>query len=153
MGTRSTIALECADGTVGQIYCHWDGYLEHNGQILFNHYQDPFKVRDLIDLGDMSALESEIGIKHEFGNPHPYYSVEWKMWQEIYKNQCTFYGRDRDSADSKARHFENFEDYVANGQIEEYNYILRRDGCWYVQYDDQGGKFVLLSDALASNPA
>ena len=34
MGTRSTIALEYADGTVEQVYCHWDGYVSHNGLIL-----------------------------------------------------------------------------------------------------------------------
>ena len=56
MATRSTIALEFADGTVGQVYCHWDGYLAHNGKMLQEHYSDPFKLRDLIDLGDLSTL-------------------------------------------------------------------------------------------------
>ena len=60
MGTRSTIALEYADGTVGQIYCHWDGYLSNNGKILYTHYQDPFKVRELMDGGDMSSLDSSV---------------------------------------------------------------------------------------------
>ena len=27
MATRSTIALEFADGSVGQVYCHWDGQI------------------------------------------------------------------------------------------------------------------------------
>jgi len=66
MGTRSTIALEFADSTVQQIYCHWDGYLEHNGKILQEHYSDPFKLRDLIDLGDMSSLGERIGTQHAF---------------------------------------------------------------------------------------
>jgi len=56
MGTRSTIALEFADKSVEQVYCHWDGYLEHNGQILLKHYSDPFVLQKLIDLGDMSSL-------------------------------------------------------------------------------------------------
>jgi hypothetical protein len=43
MGTRSTIALEFADGTVEQVYCHWDGYLSNNGKILQAHYMDPFE--------------------------------------------------------------------------------------------------------------
>ena len=66
MGTRSTIALEFADGTVQQVYCHWDGYLEHNGKILQEHYSDPFKLRELIDLGDMSSLAPNIGTQHSF---------------------------------------------------------------------------------------
>jgi hypothetical protein len=66
MGTRSTIALEFADGTVEQVYCHWDGYLEHNGKILQEHYSDPFKLRDLIDQGGISSLGKSIGKKHPF---------------------------------------------------------------------------------------
>ena len=60
MGTRSTIALEFADGTVEQVYCHWDGYLSNNGQILAQHYMDPFKVRDLVALGGFSSLDTTV---------------------------------------------------------------------------------------------
>ena len=68
MATRSTIALEFADGTVQQVYCHWDGYLEHNGEILFHHYVDPFKTRDLIDQGDISSLGTVVGEKQSYDN-------------------------------------------------------------------------------------
>ena len=66
MATRSTIALEFADGTVQQVYCHWDGYLDNNGKILFENYTDAFKLRELIDLGDLSSLGSEVGVKRPF---------------------------------------------------------------------------------------
>ena len=33
MGTRSRIGVMHGD-KVKSVYCHWDGYLEHNGQIL-----------------------------------------------------------------------------------------------------------------------
>lgn len=56
MGTRSTIALEFADGTVQQVYCHWDGYLDGVGAELQAGYTDPFALRDLIDEGDMSTI-------------------------------------------------------------------------------------------------
>lgn len=56
MATRSTIALEFADGTVQQIYCHWDGYLSGVGAELQGDYMDPFKLRDLIDAGDTSVI-------------------------------------------------------------------------------------------------
>lgn len=58
MGTRSTIALEFADGTVEQIYCHWDGYLSGVGAQLQSDYTDPFALRDLIDAGDTSTIGS-----------------------------------------------------------------------------------------------
>lgn len=131
MGTRSTIALEFADGTIGQVYCHWDGYLEHNGKILSDHYSDPFKLRDLIDLGDLSSLDVNIGTKHDFDARVP--------------GECTFYGRDRGEDDTEARYFTSYQDYLDNFQGEEYNYILRRDGKWYVS-EDNG--FRLLDKAL-----
>ena len=56
MGTRSTIALEFADGTVEQVYCHWDGYLSGVGAELQSDYMDPFALRNLIDEGDMSTI-------------------------------------------------------------------------------------------------
>lgn len=56
MSTRSTIALEFADGTVEQVYCHFDGYLSGIGNELASDYMDPFKLRDLIAGGDMSSI-------------------------------------------------------------------------------------------------
>ena len=134
MATRSTIALEFADGTIGQVYCHWDGYIEHNGKILFNHYSDPFKLRELIDLGNLSSLAEDIGEKHNFN--------------DNVKGQCTFYGRDRDEEDVEAVYYSDFDAYSLEGNFEEYNYILRRDGVWYVKED--GSKFILLTNAIFS---
>jgi hypothetical protein len=56
MSTRSTIALEFADGTVQQVYCHFDGYLSGVGAKLRSNYSDPFALRDLIDEGDMRDI-------------------------------------------------------------------------------------------------
>ena len=122
MATRSTIALEFADGTVQQIYCHWDGYLEHNGKILFNHYVDPYKTRDLIDMGDISSLcntteETKQGAYH--------------FWR---------------GEELRVAKFNDFQDYLAHHQYEEYEYILRKDGNWYVKCHSE--PYVLLAQAL-----
>ena len=45
--------------------------------------------------------------------------------------------------------YKSYEDYVENHQYEEYEYILRRDGFWYVA--DHGDNYVLLADALAEH--
>ena len=37
MGTRSSIAIKTEDG-IKAIYCHWDGYVDHNGKILKEFY-------------------------------------------------------------------------------------------------------------------
>lgn len=120
MATRSTIALEYADDQVGQIYCHWDGYLDNNGKILLSHYSDPFKLRELLDKGDMSTLARDV-------------------------DSCAFYvERGEDCPQSM---YKDFSDYVENHQYEEYEYILRRDGNWYVKCHSE--PYVLLADAIA----
>jgi len=145
MATRSTIALEFADGTVQQVYCHWDGYLEHNGKILAEHYSDPFKLRDLIDLGGLSSLRAEIGDKHAFSQfDLPKEEVE--AFVKRTENMCTFYARDRGEKLS-AHKFVDSQDYLAHHLYEEYEYILRKDGNWYVKQHDN--EFELLVPALA----
>ena len=67
MATRSTIAIQNEDGTVTGIYCHWDGYPEHNGKILVNDYTTEEKVRELIALGDISSLGSTIDKTEAYG--------------------------------------------------------------------------------------
>jgi hypothetical protein len=143
MATRSTIALEFADGTVQQVYCHWDGYLDNNGKILQEHYSDPFKLRELIDLGDLSSLRPEVGVQHPFSK----FESKVDYDEALYENMTTFYGRDRGEANCGAKRFKDYADYVANHQYEEYEYILRKDGNWYVSKHD--GPYALLKDAIA----
>jgi hypothetical protein len=148
MATRSTIALEFADGTIGQVYSHWDGYLAHNGKILFENYSNPFILRDLIDLGDISSLAPTIGTKHAFS--HYDTGMTLSEFNNQYGNMTTFYGRDRGEEGCNAKSYKDFADYEANCQLEEYNYILRNVNgvaTWYVS--DQGYNFILLTEAFA----
>jgi len=147
MGTRSTIALEFADGTVQQVYCHWDGYLDHNGAILKEHYSNPFKLRELIDLGDLSSLRPEIGEKHAFSQ-FELRAEEVAGYKLLTENMCTFYTRDR-GEDCPARKYKNVAEYF-EGQQEEYDYILRTDGVWYVRCYTTDGKWVTMEEARVS---
>ena len=58
MATRSRIGIELPDHSVVSAYCHWDGYVEHNGKILVEYYQNREDVQDLIDGGSMSTLRT-----------------------------------------------------------------------------------------------
>ena len=58
MGTRSRIGIEMPDHTVVSAYCHYDGYVECNGKILVEHYQNRDDVKELIDGGSMSTLRT-----------------------------------------------------------------------------------------------
>ena len=72
MSTRSYICIEKEEGVYEGVYCHWDGYLSHNGKLLNEFYQDRSKVEKLISLGDLSSLAQEIepnpNEEHNFGN-------------------------------------------------------------------------------------
>ena len=150
MGTRSTIALEYADGTVEQVYCHWDGYLEHNGKILFENYSNPFILRDLIDLGDISSLGKIVGAKHPF-SPHEGETQKALYETAMSQGATTFYGRDRGENGVSAKKFASFEDYKANHQYEEYEYILRNVNgvaTWFVA--EHSDRYVPLEEALST---
>jgi hypothetical protein len=58
MATRSLIGMNLDNGITKIIYCHWDGYPEHNGQLLVNNYTSPSAVFDLLELGDLSSLKA-----------------------------------------------------------------------------------------------
>ena len=147
MGTRSTIALEYADGTVEQVYCHWDGYLAHNGQILQEYYSNPFILRDLIDLGDLSSLRPTVGTKHAFSQ-FELRAEEVAGYKLLTEDMCTFYGRDRGEDGVSAKKFASYEDYLLNHQYEEYEYILRSVGgeaVWFVADHSNDFKPLLLA--------
>ena len=143
MGTRSTIALEFADGSVEQVYCHWDGYLAYNGQLLAEHYSNPFVLRDLIDLGDISSLKPTIGTKHAFS--HFGTEMDQKEYEALYGNMTTFYGRDRGETGVDSKKFVDFQHYLVKHQYEEYEYILRKDGNWYVKQHDNEYELLVLA--------
>jgi hypothetical protein len=131
MATRSRIAIENPDKTVTSIYCHWDGYVEHNGNTLQNHFTDRSKVEELIALGDISTLHEEIypTEKHSFDNP---------------QNEVTVaYHRDRGDIFRQEQH-DDVEDFF-NGDIEEYGYLFTLEGRWLVC---SGGPVVELERAL-----
>lgn len=119
MSTRSHIGMVLKDGQVREIYCHFDGYPSHNGEILLKHYMDVDKITKLLDIGDISCLREEIGEKHDFDNAP--------------KNQVNAYGRDRGGRDRgeknvDARVHDSIDDFL-NKSDEDYTYLFK-DGAW-----------------------
>jgi hypothetical protein len=92
MSTRSTIAIKHEDGTINAIYCHFDGYFEGVGATLNAHYRNADKVKQLIALGNISALNEEIGLKQDFNKPT---EDTWTL----------AYGRDRGETGQEASTF------------------------------------------------
>ena len=153
MGTHSRIGVMHGD-KVKSIYCHWDGYLEHNGQVLEQYY-DSAKANNLVALGDMSTLRPQIGEKHAFSQfDLPPEEVE--AYKELTQDWCTFYGRDHGEVSvwKVANTFEEFLEQADDCGAEFY-YIMK-DGVWYVgtTYENThplSKRLTLLSEALESN--
>lgn len=154
MATRSTIAIEFADGTIGQVYAHWDGYLSHNGKILLENYSDPFKLRQLIDFGDLSSLGTSLGEQHPFSEfeiakEDPERDAKLALVAKAKdEGWTTFYGRDRNEVYTKARYFNDYEHFLINGQREEFDYILRNVNGVATWFVSEGRDFVSLVDAI-----
>lgn len=129
MGTRSRIAVMHGD-VCKSVYCHWDGYYDHNGRILLDYY-DSAKANQLVALGDMSSLRSQIGEKHAFSQ-FDLPADEVEAFKALTENWCTFYGRDRGESGTEwkvAHSFIEFMDQCENCDA-EYFYVMK-DGVWY----------------------
>lgn len=105
MATRSRIAVEKKDGSVQSIYCHFDGYPSHNGEILLNHY-DYERALKLIKLGDISILGRNLDETHAYTRDR---------------------GEDIDS--NKAITHTGIKSFF-NSDIEEWGYLITTNGEW-----------------------
>jgi hypothetical protein len=56
MATRATIAVKHADGTIEQVYHHFDGYLDELGAQLVADYNSYEAAAQLVAMGDMSSI-------------------------------------------------------------------------------------------------
>ena len=148
MATRSRIGLQLENGTIESVYCHWDGYPEHNGRILQDHY-DQAKLVALLAQGDISSLAPEIGERH------PFSQFDVPADQRVnYGNWTTFYARDRgETGVGSKRHYTVGEFFgAADGCGAEYVYLMQ-DGVWHcaaVGTQGQRGRLSLLKDCLES---
>jgi len=133
MATRSRIAIENEDGTVTSIYCHFDGYVEHNGMILQEHYNERSKVEALIALGDLSYLDANIEPtgKHTFNDPEEGVTVA--------------YHRDRGEPLNQIIHYRGVESFFT-GDYEMHGYCFTKEGKWLVA--SYGGETKDLKSAL-----
>jgi hypothetical protein len=147
------IAIENPNSkAVKAIYCHWDGYLEHNGSLLEKHYSNSPKVNNLIALGDLSSLRPEIGEKHAF-SAIELPKDEREAHEEAVKDMCTFYTRDR-GEDAPYKFFKDAKEATAyyDGSWCEYFYLFKYDddqeaGKWFYR-TRENGRWKRLATAL-----
>lgn len=122
MATRSRIAIENENGTINSIYCHWDGYIENNGVLLYENYSDRTKLQELIDLGDISSLAENIK------------TDEVHTWDNPKDGIVRAYHRDR-GEDFNSKSYDNIEELFDHGfdTCEEYVYCYTKNDEWVVK--------------------
>jgi hypothetical protein len=133
MATRSNIGIMDDDGSIRSIYCHWDGYPEHQVPILTQHYATTEQVESLIALGNLSVLGTSIGEKHDFDADRGY--ARKMGW-------CMAYGRDRGEADQHAEAHTGLASLLK--EREEYVYVYKAGQWWLVD----NGRLVSAADVL-----
>ena len=121
MATRSLIGKLNSDGTITHIYCHWDGYPSHNGFLLQEYWDTPYKVDQLLALGDLSSLGKEIGEQQDFNGSR---NRDW----------CMAYGRDRNQSNTGARTVSR-EDFFGDEDYIDYFYLYNEDFEWECYYE------------------
>jgi hypothetical protein len=111
MATRSYIGVRNLDSSVDYIYCHFDGYPEHNGAILTEYYSNINRVNELLNLGDLSVLGKFIGEKQDFD-------------KRVVGN-CLAYGRDRGESNVSKKN-SGYDELITNQSV-DYVYIFDGD--------------------------
>lgn len=155
MSTRSYIGIQHNDGSVDVIYCHSDGYLSNNGKLLFENYQDPEKVQELINLGGLSCLgtspEADPAVKKygflmdskEFAQLP--LKEQWAVWDNL--TGSIAYHRDRGES-LRITHANSLDDLPSDFMDGmEYFYLYRQAKSgkwnWYVKtVHDNGQEFI-----------
>ena len=133
MATRSRIGYQYEDGSIKSIYCHFDGYPSYVGKMLEEHYSNPQKIRELIELGDISQLKPEIGEKQDFNNPT---SKDW----------CLAYGRDRGEEGCEAERHHSLFYFLQHGKGSCAEYCYLWDGVGWNIYNPYGNMKTIVQD-------
>lgn len=122
MATRSRIGIVRTDGTVASIYCHNNGELQYNGDILLSHYRDRKKVEELIFLGSISKLKPNV-------NPDPRWEHSFDAPQY---GVVVAYRRDRgENPEFNQPRVDKTVDAFVKSDVECYGYLFN-DGKWFV---------------------
>jgi len=116
--------MEQDDGSYKGVYCHWDGYIEHNGGLLLDYYNTREMAEKLIELGDLSSLQPKL--YPDPAKPHKFWDgLEPRQEQELV---TLAYGRDRGEKGTEAKTF-NLKG-LDTDSWGEYFYVFTKDNQW-----------------------
>lgn len=137
MSTNSHIGIKQGN-KVKYIYCHWDGYLSHNGMLLNLFYRSPEKVEKLINLGDISSLGYNVEAPRPIKDGQDASNLSNYMNLHIKTSFTVSYCRDRhDKYSSVKAQIVNYTNNSLYGQSYTYIYDLSKKK-WFVVYKING---------------
>ena len=119
MATRSLIAKQVGEDKFRTIYCHWDGYLEHNGKVLLEHYNTHEKLDELLGLGAISFLAPKVNPDSD--KPHTFENPQQDVVQA--------YARDRGDEFHPAQDL-SYQELTDERSWADYVYVFGEDGKW-----------------------
>lgn len=76
VSTRARFGILNSNGTITSVYHHWDGYPDWLGKRLVENYSDENKLREVMNGGDMSSIESDRTWNSTTREPQPLYYKE-----------------------------------------------------------------------------
>ena len=131
MGTRSRIGYELQDHTVVSVYCNYDGYVDHNGRVLVEHYTDRNAVKELIDGGSMSSLRSThlwvtAAVRDQDGQIARDMDGNW-VYSPTRDAQPLYH---TERGDELEVDHTSFDEFVSGNSGEEYAYLFDLNGNW-----------------------
>lgn len=119
MGTHAQIIVRHEDGSATSVYLHWDGYTEHAGKMLKQHYNTLALAEQLVAGGNLSSIYERI----EPIGAHSFVAPE--------AGTCVYYNRDRGEVGQGPNKYPSV--YAASRNAsEEFNYLFE-DGEWKVR--------------------
>lgn len=127
------IGIRNSDNTITAIYCHWDGYVEKVGNLLFKYYSNEDTIKELVSNGNLSSLREKI---------HPDNTYE-HSYVRPQRDVCIFYIRDRKESQigNLPVTYKSDSAYI-NGVWVDYYYLFF-DGAWhYSRYTPNSWKKV-----------
>lgn len=127
MVSRALIGLWNWDNTISAIYLHENGYPVHGaGEILANKYPTWDQVWELIELGHLFVLGSELS--PDFSKPHSIHNPQ--------PDVTVAFHRDHGRPESPPFVVHSLNEYVAYGRTEieaEYLYLFAC-GTWFIYF-------------------
>lgn len=111
MATRSNIFCKVGD-TYTKSYCHWDGFIEHNGFIIVNKYNSQKSAEKLVNMGYLMSLslddnriepaqqggDQAINCRNPMEHPEDYFAQDYNyLWDGerwLYSNTNEFINKE-----------------------------------------------------------